>query len=60
MLSLFKVFMSQDVLEPLNNILMSGQLTQGKQVELFETNLKFDLLTVKLQLPFKRFPLRSE
>jgi dTDP-4-amino-4,6-dideoxygalactose transaminase len=37
---LFKVFMSEDVLKPLNNVLMSGQITQGSQVELFETALK--------------------
>ena len=37
---LFKVFMSEDVLKPLNNVLMSGQITQGAQVELFETALK--------------------
>ena len=30
--------MSKDVLEPINHLLMSGQLTQGKQVELFEKN----------------------
>lgn len=39
-ISLFKVFMSKDVLEPLNNVLMSGQLTQGKQVEAFEKALQ--------------------
>jgi dTDP-4-amino-4,6-dideoxygalactose transaminase len=39
-LSLFKVFMSEDVLKPLNHVLMSGQITQGPQVELFETALK--------------------
>jgi UDP-glucose 4,6-dehydratase len=39
-LSLFKVFMSENVLQPLNEVLMSGQLTQGKQVELFESKLK--------------------
>lgn len=39
-LSLFKVFMSEDVLKPLNTVLMSGQITQGPQVELFETALK--------------------
>lgn len=36
---LFKVFMSEDVLEPLNNILMSGFISQGNQVEIFEKNL---------------------
>lgn len=40
MLSLFKVFMSEDVLEPINKVLMSGQLTQGPKVEEFETKLK--------------------
>ena len=40
MLSLFKVFMSKDVLEPLNKLLMSGQLTQGPIVEEFESKLK--------------------
>ena len=40
MISLFKVFMSEDVIQPLTNVLMSGQLTQGNQVEQFETNLK--------------------
>ena len=40
MLSLFKVFMSEDVLEPLNKVLMSGQLTQGPKVEEFEDALK--------------------
>ena len=40
MCSLFKVFMSSDVLEPLNKVLMSGFITQGKQVELFEEQLK--------------------
>ena len=37
---LFKVFMSEDVLKPINNVLMSGQITQGPQVEIFETALK--------------------
>ena len=32
--------MSKDVLEPVNNVLMSGQLTQGPKVEEFETALK--------------------
>jgi dTDP-4-amino-4,6-dideoxygalactose transaminase len=40
MISLFKVFMSGDVLEPINKLLMSGQLTQGPVVEEFETKLK--------------------
>ena len=33
---LFKVFMSEDVLKPLNEVLMSGFITQGPQVEKFE------------------------
>ena len=40
MIPLFKVFMSEDVLKPLNTMLMSGQITQGPQVELFESALK--------------------
>ena len=40
MLSLFKVFMSEDVLKPVNETLMSGFLTQGEKVEQFETALK--------------------
>ncbi len=40
MLSLFKVFMSEDVLQPVNKILMSGQLTQGPKVVEFEEELK--------------------
>tara|TARA_Y100000389_G_scaffold136357_1_gene133900 strand:+ start:1896 stop:3062 length:1167 start_codon:yes stop_codon:yes gene_type:complete len=39
-ISLFKVFMSEDVLEPVNNVLMSGFLTQGQQVEKYENALK--------------------
>jgi len=39
-LQLFKVFMSEDVLEPLNKVLMSGYVTQGKEVEKYETELK--------------------
>jgi dTDP-4-amino-4,6-dideoxygalactose transaminase len=38
-LSLFKVFMSEDVIKPLNEILMSGFITQGPQVEKFEEKL---------------------
>lgn len=37
---LFKVFMSEDVLKPTNDILMSGSITQGVQVEKFEDELK--------------------
>jgi dTDP-4-amino-4,6-dideoxygalactose transaminase len=40
MLSLFKVFMSEDVLKPVNDTLMSGFITQGERVEEFETALK--------------------
>ena len=40
MLSLFKVFMSEDVLKPVNEVLMSGQITQGPKVEEFEKALK--------------------
>jgi len=32
--------MSEDVLKPVNEVLMSGQITQGPQVELFESSLK--------------------
>ena len=39
-LQLFKVFMSKDVLEPLNKVLMSGYVTQGKEVDKYETELK--------------------
>ena len=38
-INLFKVFMSKDVLQPLNDILMSGFITQGPQVEKFEESL---------------------
>lgn len=37
---LFKVFMSKDVLEPLNNVLMSGYITQGSKVDEFESKLR--------------------
>lgn len=37
---LFKVFMSEDVLNPLNDVLMSGFITQGPMVEKFEEKLK--------------------
>ena len=39
-ISLFKVFMSEDVIQPVNKVLMSGYITQGKQVEKYETELK--------------------
>lgn len=38
-LTLFKVFMSPDVIQPVNDILMSGFLTQGPQVDKFESAL---------------------
>lgn len=38
-LSLFKVFMSKDVIKPLNEVVMSGFITQGPQVEKFEERL---------------------
>jgi len=37
---LFKVFMSEDVIKPLNEVIMSGFITQGSQVEKFEEKLK--------------------
>ena len=40
MIPLFKVFMSEDVLKPLNDVLMSGFITQGPKVEEFENLLK--------------------
>ena len=40
MLSLFKVFMSEDVIEPLNKVVLSGYITQGPQVVKYETALK--------------------
>jgi len=39
-LSLFKVFMSEDVIKPLNEVVLSGFITQGPQVEKFEEKLK--------------------
>ena len=39
-LSLFKVFMSEDVIKPINEVLMSGFLTQGEKVEKYEQLLK--------------------
>ena len=39
MISLFKVFMSEDVKEPLVSTLFSGSITQGRQVEEFEAKL---------------------
>lgn len=38
-ISLFKVFMSNDVIEPVNKVLMSGFITQGPVVEEFEKRL---------------------
>ena len=40
MLSLFKVFMSKDVDQPLLDVLHSGYITQGKKVEEFESALQ--------------------
>lgn len=40
MISLFKVFMSPEVVQPLNETLLSGYITQGKKVEEFEEKLK--------------------
>lgn len=37
---LFKVFMSPDVIEPLNKVLLSGFITQGAQVDKFEEALQ--------------------
>ena len=52
MIPLFKVFMSDDVIKPINDVLMSGQLTQGKQVEKFEEELK-KLYWKSLHINFK-------
>ena len=40
MIPLFKVFMSEDVHQPLNEVLRSGFLTQGPKVEEYEQALK--------------------
>ena len=40
MFSLFKVFMSEDVIKPLNDVLLSGFITQGPKVEEFEGALQ--------------------
>ena len=40
MLSLFKVFMSEDVHKPLNDVLRSGFVTQGPKVEEYENALR--------------------
>ena len=39
MIPLFKVYMSEDVIKPIQETLMSGFITQGPQVELFERKL---------------------
>lgn len=44
MIPLFKVFMSEDVLEPLNKVLMSGFIGEGPQVKKFESMLKTHFL----------------
>lgn len=68
MIPLFKVFMSEDVIAPVNEVLMSGSITQGKQVEKFEAALSEYLdtpyvltlnsatsgLTLALRLLFKK------
>ena len=36
---LFKVFMSQDVIKPLNDVVLSGLITQGPNVDKFEDKL---------------------
>ena len=36
---LFKVFMSDDVIAPLNKVIMSGFISQGPQVDIFEEKL---------------------
>ena len=33
MISLFKVFMSDDVIEPVSKVLKSGYITQGPQLD---------------------------
>jgi len=40
MIPLFKVMMSQDVLKPVNDVLMSGYVGQGQKVEEFEKLLR--------------------
>lgn len=40
MIPLFKVFMSNDVIKPVNDTILSGFITQGPKVEQFENNLK--------------------
>lgn len=37
---LFKVFMSHDVIQPLNDVILSGFITQGPNVDKFEDKLK--------------------
>jgi dTDP-4-amino-4,6-dideoxygalactose transaminase len=49
MITLFKVFMSKDVIKPVNDVLLSGYITQGKQVEKYEEVLK-DFLEVEYLL----------
>jgi len=45
---LFKVFMSEKVLEPVNNVLMSGFVGQGPMVEQFEEKLRLHFKTKNL------------
>ena len=40
MIPLFKVFMSKDVIEPINKVLLSGYITQGPMVDKFEKVFK--------------------
>ena len=40
MIPLFKVFMNNNVSKDLEKILMSGHITQGNQVDIFESKLQ--------------------
>ena len=40
MISLFKVFMAPDVCQPVNDVLLSGYITQGPKVEQYEKELQ--------------------
>lgn len=60
---LFKVYMSPDVIEPLNKVLMSGFIGQGPKVEEFEKALKnyftnYLLLTVNAATSAEHLALR--
>ena len=39
-ISLFNTFMSEDVLKPVNDILVSGRIAQGERVDMFEASLQ--------------------